>query len=616
MDFRIDRFRFNFKIALTALALLASLNQLAAAAPTNNPSELIDRNVPAPMRDGIVLRANVHRPLTGGPYPVLLMRTPYNKDKQHFDTYTKAGYIVACQDVRGRYASDGAWESWLRPRTHDAEDGYDSVQWAAKLPGANGKVGTIGLSYSAFLQWRLAALHPPALVAMSAHSIPTSYLDLEGPGTIRPGRRLRWWGVTMAPELRRHASRPGTQNETEAGVSWDAGEGEQLLNFLPWMNLPTSLYEDEAPFVRAWLANPRQDPWQLEKDCRKVAVPNLEVCGWYDHAKGDMLLQQTLMKSGASETARKGSKMVIGPWSHFPPGGRRFGNIDFGPAADISLPALDVRWFDYWLKNKANGLDREAPIRIFVMGDNIWRNEQVFPPKTAKSRIFFLGGKGKANTPDGNGTLAESVPVTDSPDHYDYDPRDPVRTLFAPGNFTCAMDQSPLAGRKDILVYQTEPLTQRVEATGFPEVELYADSSAPDTDWIARLIDVSPDGLARDVCMGVMRARYRNGPNRSSWIKPGKTYKYTIRLAPTSNAFLPGHRIRLDITSSDFPNYDRNHNTDTDPNTDAKLVTASQTVHHGLAWPSKLILPWVPETPAGEPKPRIAPDLFIGQAHQ
>jgi len=581
----------------SACFLLGWLAVFVAVA--GEPAVVIERDVPAVMRDGIVLRGDVHRPDRGGPYPVLIWRTPYGKHKQHFDKYVSAGYIVVCQDVRGRYASEGTWESWFCPQNHDAEDGYDTVQWASRLPGASGKVGTIGFSYSGFLQWRLAPLRPPALAAMSAHSIPAHYPDLEGPGTIRPGRRLRWSMVTITPEVRRRVNRPGTQTEAEAAALWDGGQSQQWLQFLPWLNLPQEVFEDDTEYVRYWLEHPQTDPWKLDAGCREISVPNLEVVGWYDHAKGDMLLQQTLVKEGKTKGARKGSRLVVGPWSHFPPGGRKFGNIDFGPAADLDLVGLDVRWFDYWLKGMRNGVDRDAPVRIFVMGDNCWREEAAWPLKQAQQKALYLTGNGLANTPAGNGRLSWQRPAAEGSDRYAYDPRDPVPTLFAPGNFTCATDQRPLSNRTDILVYQTEPLSARVEATGFPQVELYAASSAPDTDWVLRLIDVSPDGLARDVCMGVMRARYHNGVDKPSLIKPGKVLKYMVRMSPTSNAFLPGHRIRLDVTSSDFPNYDRNHNTAADQNADAELAVAQQQIHHGKAYPSRLILPWVPDQASG-----------------
>jgi hypothetical protein len=558
------------------------------------PGVIIETNVPAVMRDGVVLQSDVHRPDGGGPCPVLVWRTPYGKHKKQFEQYVKGGYIVVCQDVRGRYASDGTWESWLRPQTHDAEDGYDTVQWAARLPGASGKVGTIGFSYGAFYQWKLAALRPPALGAMSAHSIPATYPEIEGPGTIRPGRRLRWSIVTLMPDVRRRANRPGTHTEAEATALWDAGEGQQWLYFLPWLDLPQEVFEDDMPYLRHWLQHPTTDPWKLDAACRQITVPNLEVVGWFDHAHGDMRLYQTLVKEGKTKEARKGSKLVVGPWSHFPPGGRKFGNIDFGPAADLNLEALDVRWFDYWLKGHTNGVDRDAPVRIFVMGDNQWRDESSWPPKRARPAALFLTSGGRANTPAGDGQLAWRRPAAEGRDDYSYDPREPVPTLLAPGNFTCVTDQRRLSNRVDILVYQTDPLAERVEVTGLPEVELYAASSAPDTDWVARLIDVAPDGLARDVCMGLVRARCRNGVAKPKLIQPGEVVKYTIRLGPSSNAFLPGHRIRLDVTSSDFPNYDRNHNTAADQNADAELVVARQTIRHGKAYPSKLILPRVP----------------------
>jgi len=304
-------------------------------------------------------------------------------------------------------------------------------------------------------------------------------------------------------------------------------------------------------------------------------------------------MEETLMKTGGSVAAREESRMVIGPWSHFPPGGRKFGPIDFGPAADVDLVALDIRWFDHWLKGATNGIEQDASVKIFVMGDNAWRDEKEWPPRRAQSKALFLEGAGRANTPAGDGRLADVSTQQESSDVYSYDPRDLVPTLFAPGNFTCASDQRPLSKRADILVYQTEPLTNRIEVTGFPSVELYAASSAPDTDWFARLIDVSPDGLARDVCEGMVRARYREGVAHPQLLTPEKIVHYTIRLNPTSNAFLPGHRIRLDVTSSDFPNYDRNHNTAANQNADAKLAVASQTIYHGPSHPSKIILPWI-----------------------
>lgn len=560
---------------------------LAAAPPAEPLKVVVDENVPVVMRDGAILRANVCRPDRGGPYPVLLTRTPYGKGKG-FAKYVEAGYIVVSQDARGRYASEGTFESFVRFQTHDAEDGYDSVQWAAKLPNSTGKVGTFGTSYSAFYQWRLAPLRPPALVVMSAHSIPGRYTDLEGPGTIRPGRRLYWWAM-MGEDIRRRAAGVDKRALTLS----DPREIEKWILFVPWLQLPQVIFEHETDAMHYWLKHPHLDPWKLEEGCREVAVPNFDVTGWHDHCNGDVLLYRSMAASAKTEIARKQTRILIGPWGHSTLGKRRFDKIDFGPEAEVDLVAEDVRWFDYWLKGKPAGIAQERPVRIFVMGDNRWRGEQEWPLSRARNKTMFLAGGGRANTPAGDGKLLTQLPKVTGSDHYGYDPSHPVPTLFAQRAFTAVADQRRLADRRDILVYQSEPLQERLEVTGNPIVELYAATSAPDTDWFVRLIAVEPDGLARDVCMGMVRARYRSGLEKPALLPPGEIVRYTIRMGPTANAFLPGHRIRLDVTSSDFPNYDRNHNTAADQNADAEMAVAQQSIHHGGRWASKIVLPVV-----------------------
>jgi uncharacterized protein len=575
--------------------LVILLNCLLLAADSPELNVIAERNVPVTMRDGVVLRANVFRPDHGGPYPVLVMRTPYGKRSGGVDRYVKAGYIVVSQDARGRYASEGKWESFVQFETHDAEDGYDTVEWAAKLPGSTGKVGTFGASYNAFLQWRLAPLRPPSLVAMAAFSIPARYTDLEGPGTIRPGRRLHWWVTNMSPDVRRKTGRPGTHTNGEMRKLWNAGDSKKWLHFLPWLDLPLEAFEHETNAVQHWLKNPHTDPWKLHEDVPEIAVPNLDIIGWYDHCNGDMLLNRAMMTQAKTEVARKGSRTIIGPWAHVGRGARRYGKVDFGPNAPMDCVALELQWFDYWLKGKQNGIDKTAPVRIFVTGDNQWRDEQHWPLKRAQKRSFYLTSDGNANTPAGGGKLIAHNPEAAGKDDFTYDPIDPVPSLHGPSLFQIPTDQRPLADRNDILVYQTPPLDERIEVTGNPIVELFAASSAPDTDFFVRLIDVAPDGMQRDVSMGMVRARYRNGLDKPSLITPGEVVKYTIRMNPTSNAFLPGHRLRLDITSSDFPNYDRNHNTAANQNADAELKSANQTIHHGGTRATRIILPWIAE---------------------
>ncbi len=564
------------------------------AADTRAVGVQVERNVAAKMRDGVVLRADVSRPDRGGPYPVLVMRTPYGKQGKKFDPYVKAGYIVVCQDARGRYESEGKWESFYRAETHDAEDGCDTVEWAAKLPGANGKVGTMGPSYNAFLQWKLAPLRPPSLVAMAASSIPPRLAQLEGPGTLRPGRRLDWFYTSMSPDMRLRSGAPGPTTKAAAQKLWKEGEDQRLLGFVPWLDLPESVFEDEVAAVKDWLRHPQRDSFNLLDGCPEVAVPNLDIVGWFDHCNDSIELDQAMMLHGRNDAARR-TRLIIGPWSHTGRGKRKQGDVDFGPGAALDLAQTEIRWFDRWLKGEAGSVDREPPVRIFIMGANQWRDEDEWPLRRAIPRTLYLDSAGGANTPAGDGQLVDRAPAA-AADRYRYDPRDPVPTLWTPAMFTIPADQSPLSQRQDILVYQTAPLTAALEVTGYPEVVLHAASSAADTDFFARLIDVAPDGIARDVAMGMVRARFREGLGRPKLLDSGHATEFKIRLRPTSNEFKAGHRIRLDVTSSDFPNYDRNHNTAADQNADARLEVAEQTVHHGGRYASKLVLPVIAQS--------------------
>lgn len=559
----------------------------------------VERNVAVPMRDGVVLRANVYRPDASGPHPVLLIRTPYGKDGLKPERYAEAGYIVVTQDARGRFASDGHFESFYRFDTHDAEDGFDTVEWAAKLPGSTGKVGTFGSSYNAFLQWRLAPLRPPALVTMAASSIPARLTELEAPGTWRPARRLHWWFCTMSPDMLRRSGAPGPHTSAAAAKVWRDGEAQKLLDFRPWLELPVRVCADETEAMQAWLRQPHLDPWKLDEKAGEIAVPNLDIVGWFDHCNGVFDLYRAMVREGRTEVARKGQRLIVGPWNHARRGVRKQGEIDFGPAAALDIAQTEIRWFDHWLKGVDNGVDREAPVRIFVMGANVWRDEAAWPPARGQAHVLFLDSGGKANTPAGDGRLVSRVPAA-AADHYRYDPRDPVPTLWGASSFTTPADQRPLAERRDILVYQTPPLESALEVIGDPEAVLYAASAARDTDFFVRLIDVAPDGTSVDVASGMVRARYRDGLDKPALLTPGAVTEFRIRLRPTANEFRAGHRIRLDVTSSDFPNYDRNHNTAADQNADARLEIAGQTVHHGGQHRSRLILPAIPKSSPGK----------------
>jgi uncharacterized protein len=569
---------------------------LAAIAVFPAQAARVERNVWVPMRDGVRLMADVYRPDNPGTYPVLVTRTPYGRPGERAATpYVAAGYIVVTQDARGRYDSEGEYLSLMHEKTHDGEDGYDTVEWAARLPESNGRVGTFGVSYNAFLQWRLAALRPPSLVAMAASSIPARVTDLEGPGSIRPGRRLKWYHGTIAPDLRRRTGGPGPHGKSEANAIWDQGE-RQFLWFLPWMDVPDEFWGSaaEAGAMRAWLRNPAHDMWRFDEAAPQITVPNLSFVGWYDHCNGSLDIHNAVVARGGSDLARRHQRIVVGPWPHGGHASRKVGEIDFGPEAAVNIATEQVRWFDHWLKGADNGVGSDAPVRIFVMGANRWRDEQEWPLSRAQPREYFLTSHGRAATPAGDGRLAGGSAPPAGENRFTYDPRNPVPSLWTAELKTVPAEQRPLRHRADILVYQSEPLGEPLEVTGYPEVELFAASSAPDTDFFVRLIDVAPDGKAIDVASGMVRARYRESLTKPRLLEPGKPTRFLIRMGPTAIEFQRGHRIRLDVTSSDFPNYDRNHNTAADPNVDAVLKPAEQTVFHGGRLASRLRLPVIP----------------------
>ena len=302
-----------------------------------------------------------------------------------------------------------------------------------------------------------------------------------------------------------------------------------------------------------------------------------------------------MQKLAPSEETRAAQRMITGPWSHkgshlLP---RQVAEVDFGPAAEQNVFDWIVPWFDYWLKGIQNETMDSAPVRLFVMGKNEWRNEQEWPLSRALQTEFYLHSDGSANTPAGDGSLTVDVPQNEPSDNYSYDPRDPVMTLFHNESQDEPHDQRVLDHRRDVLIYQTEPLDSPIEVTGVPQITLYASSSARDTDFTAKLIDVYPDGFSQDLCYGIVRARFREGFDTPKLLEPGVVYEYNIELMPTSNLFQKGHRIRVDISSSDFPNFDRNHNTGGDDYGETDLIVADQTVFHDRDYPSRITLPVV-----------------------
>ena len=549
----------------------------------------VEADVSAAMRDGTVLRADVYRPDAPGRYPVLLQRTPYSKDSENCveqgHKLAERGYVVVQQDVRGRYRSDGEFQPGFFSADHrDAEDGYDTVEWAAGLTWSTGRVGTFGGSYCGWTQWELAHTRPPHLAAMIPSAIAADLLDREMSGVLRLGRVL-WWSVnTLAPDVRRRLNEEaGPTTTEEAERLYLERDRSKWLWHLPLAEIPDEALSGVGRHWRSWLADHASDHFGFLERHRDVAVPALTTTGWYDQQIGAIRNFTGMRTNGMTAEARRGQRLIVGPWSHTTDfSSSQVGEVDFGPDAVRDFLQMADDWFGHWLKGESTGVEEWPPVQIFVMGANRWRGEEEWPLARTEYTDYYLGGGGK---------LGLGAPSDEPPDSYDYDPRDPVMTLYSPRGQQEPQDQRMLDGRRDIVCYQTDPVEEPIEVTGPVTVHLWAASSARDTDFVVKLMDVWPDGFVQELCYGIVRARYRESFTSPSLIEPGRTYEYTIRASPTSNLFRRGHRIRLDVSSSDFPNFDRNHNTGGDDYAETTLVTARQTVYHDRQRPSRVVLP-------------------------
>ncbi len=579
----------------------------------------VDFDVPAKMRDGVVLRANVYRPAGEGKWPVLLTRLPYGKDFTLGGAVldpaqvARRGYVVIVQDTRGRFNSEGEWN----PMRNEAQDGYDTIEWASKLHYSNGIVGMYGISYFGFTQWISLIQQPPSLKA----AIPIMTWNDPLNGTLFRGGALELgvqaqWHLSMGIDvlMRRHRTDPDPSKFGEAlyKLAQDIDAmGTQGYYSLPLKEFEPLVRNDVAPAFFEGVASPMDrnhaDQLTIMGKHEQVTAPTFNIGGWYDIFVQDTIDHFRIMRTQGSTPEARQSKLLIGPWTH---GGfmNPIGELNFGMGATAALidlkidfMSLQLRWFDHFLKEIDTGITSEAPIKIFVMGANIWRDEQEWPLARAIETRYYLHSNGNANSLKGDGVLSTSAPESESPDQYDYDPANPVLTRggallmtpeFRPGPF----DQTPVESREDVLVYSTPALEQDVEVTGPISVHLWATSSAPDTDFVARLVDVHPNGYAQNLTDGIIRARYRNFAHseQPSLIEPGKAYEYEIDLWSTSNVFKQGHRIRLDITSSCFPRWDRNPNTGHDFGSSSEIVVAHQTILHDAEHPSYVLLPIVP----------------------
>jgi putative CocE/NonD family hydrolase len=576
---------------------------------------IIDKNVPSVMRDGTTLRADVYRPEGEGEYPVLLTRLPYNKDLPHYvnrfvDPVRVAmqGYAVIVQDVRGRFKSEGEFTSY----DAEAEDGYDTVEWAAALPYSNGKVGMFGLSYYGFTQWLAAVECPPHLTAIFPSITFNDSRDgvmFQG-GALQLALRESWTLGTMSADLliRKHGMTPelaGSLNQLAGHMN----KFSEWFNYAPIKEWPPLKELDVASFFYEWIDTPLDDPyWEktsIAHRYEELDVPAYHLGGWYDCFIGPTLKNFTEMQKNAkTERARKNQKLIVGPWAHgiFTPviAERSFGVQASGDWINLQgdITSLHLRWFDHWLKGIENQIMEEPPVKIFVMGVNQWRDEQEWPLARTEYVPYYLHSGGKANSRHGDGRLSTSKPGLEDTDQFVYDPGNPVptrggSTLYAGVLTMGPRDQGGVEDRDDVLVYTTEPLTSPVEVTGPIKVKLWASTDAEDTDFTAKLVDVLPDGTAFNLADGIIRAKYRNGYTVDH-IKPNEIVEYEIDLWATSNVFLPGHSIRVEVSSSNFPRFDRNPNTGGTMVESAEWKSARQTIYHDKDHPSYILLPVIP----------------------
>ena len=564
--------------------------------PEAEPAYQLEHDVAIAMRDGVVLRADVLRPKTGGPFAVLVYRTPYGKDHAQGDytTFRRAverGYAVVIEDVRGRYASEGEFVAYQ----HEGPDSYDTIEWAARQPWSNGKVGTFGLSYPGAVQWLAAVEAPPHLVAMvpaMTFSTPRNFFysggcfDLSWP---------QWLLVDIAGDARARKHLPGarTYAETEA---WWAKEHARVEGFLPLAELP-DLHEI-APFYYEWLRHPAYDPWwdwaELRGKYARVKAAVLNLSGWYDEAYGPEGATTNL--NGLLESRRDwqdaATKTIIGPWVHgvAATGRGKAGDRTFPADAAIDYDQTVLDWMDHYLRGVNNGVERGGRLRLFVMGENAWHEEAQWPLRAARPQAFYLRGRGQ----EAVGALTSEGPAeAASFSEYVSDPQHP---LSDPYESYGAHDYRVLAGRPDVLLFDTPPLERDTEVTGPIRAEIYVSVDVPDADLWVRLLDVAPDGTALNLMspgLDVQRLSYRNRTANQELLYPGQIYKIVIDTLRTGNVFQKGHRIRVQVSSAFFPHFSRNLQTGKLEMTTSESRIAHVRVYHDRAHPSQVVLPVV-----------------------
>jgi putative CocE/NonD family hydrolase len=536
------------------------------------------------MRDGIKLATDVYRDDAGKPAPVVLIRTPYDRTKQaaSSERWVKAGYVFVAQDCRGTRASEGV----LAPYNNEGQDGFDTIEWLTRQPWCNGRVGMVGGSYVGAVQWQAAVENPPGLAVIAPQATWSSfYRNLYLGGAVRLSLISGWLaGNTPKPE----GAKPNDMNEA-------------------LMRLPLSDVDEaigwSMPWLDAYLTHPEPNGFWTRLDLTsrlpELQLPALHVVGYYDFFSRESVGNFSIMQKQARDAmTRKGQRLVLGPWDHGTIGKSRVAEVDFGAEAALDVAAIQLDWFDRHLKQDSAAIAEPfPPVRYFSLGDNVWRDAQTWPPEGVTPTSFYLHSEGQANTRQGNGRLAREAPNNNQPnDAFRADPLQPVPACPVTDSRPIKaavwgpVDQAPLEDRDDVLVYSTPPLAEPLTFAGNLEAQLFVSADTPDADWVVKVVDVRPDGVAINLATGILRGRYRNSLLKPELMKPGEVYEIMVDLGPCAATIAKGHQLRVDICGSLFPLYDRNPNTAAGIFGD-QIAVATEQVHHRPGALSRLVLP-------------------------
>ncbi len=558
------------------------------------PSYEVDMrlNVKVPMRDGVELSADLYLPRASGTFPTVLMRTPYSNNMdvtiERARVLANDGYACVIQDIRGRWDSDGDYY----PFHPDVDDGFDTQEWVGQQEWSNGKIGMAGSSYLGLVQWLSAPLRSQYLTCLAPRVICGDFYN----GLVYPGGALQL-NVVMTWGMRTN------------------GRTGQSIDYHDWTNAFRALPVGDADlsagralgFFKDWIEHPAYDDYwnaiDVEDKWNEIEVPAFSMGGWFDLYSADAFTNfNGIRENGRTPEARQ-SRLIVGPWPHALSTSSKTGDVDFGAGSLADLDGEETRWFDYWLKGIDNGIGDEPPLRLFIMGINEWRDEHEWPLARTDWQRWHLHSDGDANSVRGGGCLSIDTPTDEPVDRFVYDPEFPVQTVG--GNNCCSpdivpwgpYDQRAVEMRSDVLVYTSDPFEEDMEVTGPIKVVLYAATDGPDTDWTAKLVDVFPTGYAMNLCDGIFRARYRESRSESRLLEPNRVYEYEIDVAVTGNVFQKGHSVRIEISSSNFPRFDRNLNTGKDYGKDGEMRVANQAVYHSREYPSHVLLPVIPLVP-------------------